>query len=310
MSAAPASSAVFREASVPQAVRELKPADYKGIKPIWCPGCGDYGILNAVVQVLARNRMDPSKLAVVSGIGCSGRFPAFVKSYGFHGVHGRVLPVATGLKLARPDLTVIAVGGDGDGLAIGMGHLPHAIRRNVDITYLLFDNHIYGLTKGQPSPTTEVGHTTHASPYGVSEYPLNPLALALVAGATFVARGFSSHTKHLADLIEAAIRHRGFSFVQIMTPCVTFYDTYKAWKEQAWEIGSTHNPADFDAALRLATQAEGMPIGIFYQVEKPTYLDRLTAGAGQAERLKQARRYDAEDDARRLAGLLSRMAVG
>ncbi len=288
---------------------QWKASDYRGIKPIWCPGCGDYAILNALIQVLVRNQADPSRLAIVSGIGCSGRFPAFVKSYGFHGVHGRVLPVATGLKLARPDLTVVAVGGDGDGLAIGMGHLPHAIRRNVDITYLLFDNRIYGLTKGQPSPTTEVGHTTHASPFGVAEYPLNPLALALVAGATFVGRGFSSHTKHLADLIEAAILHRGFSFLQIMTPCVTFYDNYKAWKEQAWEIGPEHDPSDFQAALRLATQAEGMPIGLFYRVERPTYLDRLAASAKGGARLREARRFDPDEDPRLLAGLLERMAV-
>ncbi|MBE3598942.1 MAG: 2-oxoacid:ferredoxin oxidoreductase subunit beta [Limnochordaceae bacterium] len=291
---------------LPQGVT-LKPSDYKGIKPVWCPGCGDYAILNALVQVLARNRVDPSKLAIVSGIGCSGRFPAFVKSYGFHGVHGRVLPVATGLKLARPDLTVLAVGGDGDGLAIGMGHLPHAVRRNVDLTYLLFDNHIYGLTKGQPSPTTEVGHKTHASPFGVAEYPLNPLALALIAGATFVGRGFSSHTKHLADLIEQAIRHRGFSFVQIMTPCVTFNDMYKVWKEQAYEIGPDHDTSDFQAALHLATAAEGLPIGIFYQAEKPTYLDRLIAGVKESERLKEARRYDDEADAAGLDKLLERL---
>lgn len=275
----------------------LKPSDYRGIKPIWCPGCGDYAILNAVLQVLATNQVDPARLAIVSGIGCSGRFPAFVRSYGFHGVHGRVLPVATGLKLARPDLTVIGVGGDGDGLAIGMGHLPHAVRRNVDITYLLFDNHIYGLTKGQPSPTTEVGHKTHASPYGVAEYPLNPLALALISGATFVARGFSSHTKHLADVIERALKHRGFSFVQIMTPCVTFNDMYKVWKEQAYEVGPDHDVTDVQAALRLAIGAERLPIGVFYQVEKPTYLDRLVAGARRPERLRSGQRYDPEQDA-------------
>lgn len=299
---------VVRTQALPRLPDDVKmsPADYKGIRPIWCPGCGDYGILNAVVQVLARNQVDPSRLAVVSGIGCSGRFPAFVKSYGFHGVHGRVLPVATGLKLARPDLTVLAVGGDGDGLAIGMGHLPHAIRRNVDITYLLFDNHIYGLTKGQPSPTTEVGHKTHASPFGVSEYPINPLAMALVSGATFVARGFSSHTKHLADIIEAAMEHRGFSFVQIMTPCVTFYDNYKVWKATAWEIGPDHDPSDFQAALRLATEAEGLPIGIVYRTERPTYLDRLAAGLKDSERLQARRRYDPEQDAALLDSILQR----
>lgn len=275
-------------------------------KAWWCPGCGDFGVLAALQKALVELGKEPEEVVLVSGIGCSGKIGNYINSYNFHTTHGRTMPYALGVKLANRELTVIAAGGDGDGYAIGMGHFLHAMRRNPDITYIVMDNHIYGLTKGQPSPTTEVGHKTHASPFGVSEYPINPLALALVAGATFVARGFSSHTRHLADLIEAALEHRGFSFVQIMTPCVTFYDTYKQWKQQAWELGEDHDPSDFQAALRLATEAEGMPIGIFYRVERPTLMDRLAAGAKDAVRLQSGTRYDREADARQIDALLQR----
>src|SRR4030042_1310261 len=213
--------------SEPIAVKNLK----SDVKPIWCPGCGDFGVLNAMLKALGDLQLDPTHVAIASGIGCSGRFPAFVNSYGFHGVHGRVLPLATGIKMANPELTVFAVGGDGDAFSIGAGHLPHAARRNVDITYIVMDNEIYGLTKGQPSPTSPLGMEKKASPYGTYDSPLNPVAMVLSYGATFVARGFSSQPRDLSELIKQGVQHPGFAFIQVISPCVTFYDTYARFKE-------------------------------------------------------------------------------
>jgi 2-oxoglutarate ferredoxin oxidoreductase subunit beta len=213
--------------------------DYRSeVKPTWCPGCGDFAVLNALYKALAVKNVDPKDVVEVSGIGCSGRLPEFVSSYGLHVVHGRALPTAMGVKAANPDLTVIAVGGDGDGFAIGGGHVPHAIRRNVDITYIIMDNEVYGLTKGQPSPTTPPGMLAVSkassmlkmAPQGVIETPLNIMAMVLTYGATFAARGFSGKPNDLADLYVRAMDHNGFSFIQALSPCVTFYDTYGDWK--------------------------------------------------------------------------------
>ncbi|HEY8744363.1 MAG TPA: thiamine pyrophosphate-dependent enzyme, partial [Chloroflexota bacterium] len=182
--------------------------DYKSsAKPTWCPGCGDFGVLNAVYNSLKVQGYKTEEVVVVSGIGCSSRFPFFVSAYGFHGVHGRAIPIATGVKMANPDLKVLVVGGDGDAFAIGGGHFIHGMRRNVDVTYVIMDNEIYGLTKGQTSPTSNVGFITKSTPKGSIDQPLNPLALAMVAGATFVARGFSAKPKELADLIVQGINH-------------------------------------------------------------------------------------------------------
>jgi len=178
-----------------------------GVCPVWCPGCGYYGILSALVEAFADLNLPTKELALISGIGCSSRLPYFVKAYGFHSLHGRGLPIAQGVKTANPDLTVIAVGGDGDGLAIGGGHLPHIARNNADITYLLFNNAIYGMTKGQFSPTTVLYDITKTSPFGLPGEAINPSALALVYGATFVARGFSVRKEHLRDLIIQGIQH-------------------------------------------------------------------------------------------------------
>lgn len=200
-----------------------KPSDYRSdLKPIWCPGCGDFGVLAAIQQALAAAQINPKDLAVVSGIGCSSRLPGFLQTYGLHTVHGRALPAAIGLKIARPDLTVMAVGGDGDFFSIGLGHLPHAARRDLDITVVVMDNAIYGLTKGQTSPTSPRGHVTKSTPYGQSAQPLHPLAIVLSSGASFVARGFSSQPKQLAELIKAGLDHRGFAFIHVLSPCVTF----------------------------------------------------------------------------------------
>lgn len=244
-----------------------KPADYKtDLKPIWCAGCGDFAVLAAIQQALAALQVDPNDLAIVSGIGCSSRLPGFVQSYGLHTVHGRSIPAATGLKMARPDLTVMAVGGDGDYFSIGLGHLPHGARRDVNITCIVMDNEIYGLTKGQTSPTSPSGHVTKSTPTGNESQPLHPLAIVLASGATFVARGFSSQPKQLAELIRQGMQHEGFAFIQAMSPCVTFYDTYKLYKEKVYQIPADHDVTDMEAAMRYALQTDRMPVGKLYHV--------------------------------------------
>ncbi len=210
---------------------QLTMADLKGkVDPDWCPGCGDYGVLAAVQKALVDLQIPQHEIAVVSGIGCSSNFPGFINTYGMHTLHGRSLPVATGLKMANHDLTVLVTGGDGDGLGIGCNHLIHTIRRNVDLTYIIMDNQIYGLTTGQTSPTSRLGMKTKSMPFGSIESPLNPIALALAAGATFVARGFTGDQKHLTELIKQAIQHKGFSFLDVFSPCVTYnHDNTFQW---------------------------------------------------------------------------------
>lgn len=250
----------------------LKPTEYKSdVKPIWCPGCGDFGVLSSFYKAISELHIPPEQLVIVSGIGCSGRFPAFCHSYGFHGVHGRALPLATGVKMAHPELKVVAAGGDGDAFSIGMGHLPHAIRRNVDLTYIIMDNEIYGLTKGQASPTSPVGMERKASPYGTVETPLNPLLLALATGATWIGRGFSSKPKDLTELIKSALMHKGFSFLQVYSPCVTFYDTYDHFKEVTKPLPADHKPTDKASAFNYAMSDNPLYLGLYFQEERPTY---------------------------------------
>jgi 2-oxoglutarate ferredoxin oxidoreductase subunit beta len=264
-------------------VGELTPQNYKTDEhPIWCPGCGDFGVLASLYTSLAGMQVDPSRLVVVSGIGCSGRTPGFVKSYGFHSVHGRVLPVAMGIKLANPALEVIGVGGDGDGFAIGGGHIPHAARRNLDITYLIMDNATYGLTKGQYSPTSPVGFQAGSTPYGNVEQPLNPIAMLIAYGATFVAQGYSGKPKELADLITRAMQHKGFAFVNVISPCITFYNTYKVIPPRLAEVPKEHDPANRAKAFELALQTDRLMLGVFHQTSRPTFED------GVAEIIKKA----------------------
>jgi len=261
----------------------MPPKEYKTeAKPIWCPGCGDFAVLAALYQAFSALDMDPTKTVIVSGIGCSSRLPVFIKSYGFHTVHGRTLPVATGIKMANPDLTVMAMGGDGDAFAIGGGHIPHAARRNVNITYVVMDNFIYGLTKGQTSPTTGTkdgqGHgfkLTKTNPNGQYEDPLNPLAMLLTYGASFVARGYSAKPKQLAELYQAAIAHQGFSFIQILSPCVVFNKTYDELDAAITPLEGQHDPTDFRAAMDLALDTDNEHLGIFYQQQRPTLDDRI-----------------------------------
>ena len=252
-----------------------RPGDYKSdVKPIWCPGCGDYHVLLAFARAFAELGRRPEDIVLVSGIGCSSRIPAYTSCYGFHGVHGRSLAVGAGLKIARPDLTVIVASGDGDGYSIGGNHFMHACRRNVDMTYVVMDNRIYGMTKGQPSPTTEPDFETALSPGGSGLRPFNPLVVALASGANYVARAFSGNPQQAAALIADAVRHPGFSFVEVLTPCVTYRPDQKEWKDRVHPppVEATDDAAR--AARRLMTD-DGFNIGVLYRGSRPPYGQRV-----------------------------------
>jgi len=249
----------------------LRPHDYKSdVKPVWCPGCGDYHVLIALTRALAELQVPPEKVALVSGIGCSSRIPAYTTCYGFHGVHGRSLALGAGLKLVRPDLTVVVASGDGDGYSIGGNHFLHACRRNIDMTYLVMDNHIYGMTKGQPSPTTEPDIDTALAPGGTGLRPFNPLVIALASGANFVARAFSGNPPETASIIAEAVRHPGFSFVEILSPCVTYRPDQKVWKDRVHRapVDATDDAAR--AARRLMTD-DGFNLGVLYRGNRRPY---------------------------------------
>ena len=257
----------------------LTPKDFATATPSWwCPGCGDFGVLSALKQALAELGKQPKDVAFISGIGCSGKISGYVHSYAFHGVHGRALPVATAVKLANRDLTVIAAGGDGDGYAIGAGHFVHAVRRNPDLTYIVMDNQTYGLTKGQSSPTSATGYVASVSPDGNPDTPLNGLALALAAGATFLARGFSAQPKQMVAMIKLAIEHRGFSIVEVMSPCVTYnkINTYAWFKDNVSDLANSegYSPSDKLAAFDALTREGKIPLGVIYKEDRPTFEDR------------------------------------
>ncbi len=260
------------------------PEDYakmlaSGIKPVWCPGCGNYGTYASIVSALSELRIEKEKILMVSGIGCSSAMPHQFSTYGIHSLHGRLLPVAVGAKLANDSLTVIGVGGDGDGYGIGVGHLIHTARRNIDMTYIVANNEIYGLTTGQASPTTLMGAKTKSTPLGSIETPENPISVALAAGASYVARGFSGDPVHLAGLIKGGITHKGFAIVDVLSPCIPFNDlnTYDWFKQRVYKLDQAgHDPSNLDSALGKALEAERsgwakIPIGIFYSKERPTY---------------------------------------
>jgi 2-oxoglutarate ferredoxin oxidoreductase subunit beta len=261
--------------AAPACAATLQLKDYKSdLKPIWCPGCGDFGVLTALYRALANIGRPPHEIAFVSGIGCSSRIPGYTTAYGFNSVHGRALPIAQGIKLANPDLLVLVAGGDGDGFSIGGGHLPHAIRRNPDLTYVVMDNQIYGLTKGQLSPTSPRGLHTVTSPEGSLEDAVNPLLYVLGYGAHFVAQSTPADMQGLAAVIEEAIRFPGFAFVNVQSPCVTFGEPeqqLKVHKEGMKSLAKMgHNPADRIKAMDLA-QAYGRELytGVFYKNPNP-----------------------------------------
>ena len=249
--------------------------DFKSdLKPIWCPGCGDYGVVQAIYRALASIGRPPHEIAFVSGIGCSSRIPGYTTAYGFNTVHGRALPIAQGIKLSRPELLVLAAGGDGDGFSIGGGHVPHCIRRNPDITYIVMDNHIYGLTKGQLSPTSPRGLTTASSVYGSLEDPVNPLLYVLAYGARFVAQGTPADMTGLANIIEEAIRFPGFAFVNVQSPCVTYGHPEAQLKQHKAEMkplaSTEHDPTDRLAAMKLAQDyGKVLYTGVLYRDPEP-----------------------------------------
>jgi len=268
-------------------------ASYKAdLKPIWCPGCGDYGALNPLHQALLECELVPKETVFVSGIGCSGRFPYFCRTYGFHGVHGRALPTAAGMKMANPKLNIFAVGGDGDGLGIGGGHIAHVARKNIKLVYILLDNSIYGLTKGQSSPTSPLPMTSKTAPYGYVEDPLQPLPMYLAYNISFVARGFSGKPKQLKDLFVQAIRHPGFAMVHIFSPCVTFNKdvTFKTFNDLVQEIPAEHDTSDRLKAMTYALDESKLWTGVFFKDERPSFESRwndIGQRAGRYENLHQ-----------------------
>ena len=254
-----------------QTVEGRSQFDYKSdIKPVWCPGCGDFSVLGALTMALAELGIAPEEAVVVSGIGCSSRLPAYLNCYGFHGVHGRAIPTATGIKIARPELTVIVTGGDGDGYSIGGNHFLHACRRNVDMTYVVMDNQVYGMTKGQPSPTTEPDWVSGMAPTGTGLRPFLPLVVALASGANFVARAFSGDPRGPAQVIVGAVRHPGCSFIEVRRPCVPCRPEQRDWRNMVRPTPVEPTTDRARAARRLVTD-DGFNLGVLFKADRAPY---------------------------------------
>ncbi|MCR8470992.1 MAG: thiamine pyrophosphate-dependent enzyme [Candidatus Korarchaeota archaeon] len=268
------------------------------IVPSWCVGCGNFGILSslkrAIVNLVNQGLYKLEQFVLISGIGCHGKLTNYLELNSVHTIHGRVLPVATGIKLANPDLIVIGHAGDGDAYAIGIAHLIHTAKRNIPVVYIVHNNYRFGLTAGQVTPTTELGEKTRSTPYGNPEEPINPILLALSSGATFVARGFAGDVQHLTWLIEEAIKHRGFALIDVIQPCKTWdpIHTFEYWRERVYKLENTgHDPKDLLSAIRKAIEWNGkVPIGIFYRVEKPTLIDRIPQYKGEFKPVEVVKR--------------------
>jgi 2-oxoglutarate ferredoxin oxidoreductase subunit beta len=263
----------------------MKAKDYRsGLEPVWCTGCGDYGVLKGLTQALADLEVPPDRLAVISGIGCSSRLPGYTRSYAFNSIHGRALPIAGGLKLARPEITTVVVGGDGDGFSIGLGHIPHAVRRNIDVTYAVLDNGIYGLTKGQASPTTDPGFKRDRGLAGVEERPLNPVLLVLSSGCSFVARTHAGNLPHLRQMFREAIQYPGFAFVHVLAACVTYQTP--AYADTIYKrcdlLPEDYDPGDLTRALEVARAGERFSLGVIYRRPPEEPLGAALAQAGGA----------------------------
>lgn len=245
----------------------MRPADLRTeLEPVWCSGCGDFGVLKGLTQALTDLEVRPERLAVISGIGCSSRLAGYVKAYSFNSIHGRALPIATGLKLARPEMTTVVVGGDGDGFSIGLGHLPHAVRRDTDLTYAVLDNGIYGLTKGQASPTTERDSKRGRGLAGAEDAPLDPVLLVLSSGCGFVARSHAGQLPHLRQMLREAISYPGFAFVHVLAGCVTYQPKGYAdgLLERSFPVPETHDCANLDQAMNLARDPR-FALGLIYR---------------------------------------------
>jgi 2-oxoglutarate ferredoxin oxidoreductase subunit beta len=254
--------------------------DFKGkAEPDWCPGCGDFGVLSALKTALVELGIRPHEAMVISGIGCSSNLPGYISTYGMHTLHGRALSVATGAQLANHELKVIVTGGDGDGYGIGGNHFVHSMRRNVDLTYIVMNNQIYGLTTGQVSPTSAKNMKTKSTPNGSVENPINPIPLAIAAGATYVARGYTGQVKHLVELIKGGIEHKGFALIDAFSPCVTFnhdnsHEFFKQRTKKLEDLG--HDPSDFAAAMKYGYEWDDeIPIGLFWRRVDLPALDQL-----------------------------------
>lgn len=253
--------------------------DFSGYNPTWCPGCGDFGIGISIKQAFVQLGYSPSSLAVVFGIGCSGNMNDFLNAYAIHSLHGRSLPNAIGIKLANHKLPVVAIVGDGDCYGEGGNHLLHACRGNHDITVIVHDNGVYGLTTGQVAPTAEKGFKSKSTPSGIIETPINPLSFVLTSGATFVAQSFAGDAAHLTSMIKAGIEHKGFSLINVLQPCVTFnkVNTYQYYLKHMYKLGDDYNSGDFRGAVAKSLEMgeEKFPLGVIYKVEKPAFHEQL-----------------------------------
>ncbi len=255
--------------------------DFSGYNPTWCPGCGDFGIGLSVKQAFVQMGYDPSSLAVVFGIGCSGNMNDFLNAYAIHSLHGRSIPNAIGIKLANHKLPVVAIVGDGDCYGEGGNHLLHACRGNHDITVIVHDNGVYGLTTGQVAPTAEKGFKSKSTPAGIIETPINPLSFAITSGATFVAQSFAGDAAHLSSMIKEAISHKGFSLVNVLQPCVTFnkVNTYQYYLKHIYKLAADYDPSDFRTSVSKSLEMgeEKFPLGVVYKTERPAYHEQIAA---------------------------------
>ena len=266
----------------------MEASDYKGkVKSSWCPGCGNHAVNTALRKAMARLDYKTHETAIVSGIGCSSRFPFFMSTYGFHSIHGRALPVAIGLKQANPKINVIAVGGDGDGLSIGGNHFIHAGRKNPNITYIMMDNEIYALTKGQCSPTSRIGTTTKCNPYAWTADRINPVLMALSFNASYVARSYSGDIQQLEELIYGGLKHKGFSFIHVISPCVQYnkVSSFEKIKELVRNLPENHDTSDRANAMKYAFAPEGLYTGVFYESIRPTYEERYEDVMAKAKQI-------------------------
>ena len=260
----------------------IKEHDFHLQDPTWCRGCGIFGVFAALKKASVSLDLDPDSMVVVTGIGCHGRFNNYFKAYGFHTLHGRALPVAAGVKLSNVPLNVIAISGDGDAYSIGLGHFIHAVRRNINIVYLVIDNRIYALTQGQPSPTTSMGFVTRYSPMGTKDLPLDGPQLALAAGGSFVARGFSGDPTQLAGIMEKAFAHKGFSVIDILSPCVTHnkINSYQWFKERIHRVEDdpSYDPTDRNSARLKLDEKDKIATGLLFVQDRPSFNDLVLAG--------------------------------